>query len=99
MPRRRPRIPGPLVGLRVRVILSPNPALEGLEGLVLSESSRALLLESKGRRVLVLKEKTLLEVSLPGHGIVRLWGDELLGRPSERIKSARWALPCPRRKR
>ena len=89
---RKPRFVRTLVGYRLRILLYPDSKLEGLEGMVIYEYPRALLLYSNGRTLLVLKEKALLEVRLPGSRRVVLWGDEILGRPSERIKSARWVL-------
>ena len=92
MPKRPKRsLARTLIGSKIRILLYPDPVLEGLEGVVVYEYPRALLVDAGGRTIMVIKEKALLEVQLPGSRRVVIWGDEILGRPSERIKHARWA--------
>jgi len=76
-----------LIGLRVRVLLHPDPGLRGLEGVVVDETSRTLLVEtSSGRRVRVLKDSSMLLFQLPDGDWVLVYGEEISGDPAERLK-------------
>jgi len=80
-----------LTGLRVKVLWHPDPGIRGLEGLVLLETDRSLLIATdSGRKVRILKEGSLLSVEAPGLGYIRVRGEEVLGDPLERVKLYRW---------
>lgn len=77
-----------LIGLRARVLEYPDPFLRGLEGRVIDETLRTLILElDNGRRVRVLKLNAAFEFLLPGGGSAIIRGDEIIGRPWERVKA------------
>jgi len=75
-----------LIGLRVRVLRSLIPSHEGLEGTVLFEGERSLVLEVGGRRVTVLKPGSRFLFWLPSGEAVEVEGDSILGDPAERTK-------------
>jgi len=79
-----------LIGLRVRVLRHLDPGLSGLEGRVVWETERALVVEAPERgRLLILKSGALLAFHIPGWGSVVVPGDELLGTPVDRVKRLR----------
>ena len=67
-----------------------DPALEGLEGVVVWDSARALLiLGSDGRRRLVLKGGAKFLITTPEGVDIEVDGDKLMVRPTERAKASR----------
>ncbi len=79
-----------LIGLRVTVLRSLDPSLESLTGTVYWETSRTLWIKVDSRVVKVLKKGSIFAFELPGGGIARVKGEELLGRPEERAARMRW---------
>ncbi len=79
-----------LIGLRVRVLRHPDPGLEGLEGRVVWETARSILVEGRGRVVRVLKPGAIFLFELPEGGVARVKGEEILGGPAERAARMRW---------
>jgi len=81
-----------LIGLRIRVLSYTDEKLNGLEGVVVDETLKTLLLEtSSGRRIRVLKPNGVFEFKLPSGEVAVIKGDLILGRPAERLKRAkRW---------
>ena len=75
-----------LIGLQVKILKSLNPGTEGLEGIVVGESSRTLLIVSKGKTLRILKQGTLFLFLLPSGEKVLVEGDNILGDPAERTK-------------
>ncbi|KSW12363.1 ribonuclease P [Pyrodictium occultum] len=75
-----------LVGLRARVLLHPDPGLRGVEGRILLETRRGLLLEADGRRLWVSKANAIFLIQLPGGSWVVVRGEEIRGVQSERLK-------------
>lgn len=78
-----------LIGLHVRVLRHPDPGLEGLEGKVVWETARTIVVRTvKGQRekdVRVLKDGALLEIEAEGRKFY-VEGFRLLGRPEERVR-------------
>jgi len=73
-----------LMGLKVKVEHSTNPCLEGIEGRVVDETQRTLVIEEpSGRRVRVPKDVCTFVFELPPR--VRVSGRLLVGRPEDRI--------------
>lgn len=75
-----------IIGLRVKVLNHLDPSLEGREGIVVWESSRALKVDTGGRVITILKPGSILSLEIPGGEWVRVRGDDLLGDPFERAK-------------
>ncbi|WP_049969847.1 ribonuclease P protein component 1 [Haladaptatus cibarius] len=70
-----------LAGLPVRVVSATNPALEGIEGQVVSETMRTLTVESASRSWQVPKQGTRFEFRLTDEAAVSCEGT---GTPSKR---------------
>ena len=67
-----------------------DPTLEGLEGVVVWDSARALLISgSDGRERLVLKENAKFLLTTPEGAEIEVDGDKLMVRPTERAKASR----------
>lgn len=76
-----------LIGLRVKVIQYSDPALVGLEGVVVDETLKTLVIEkSDGKRVRVFKANGLFEFQLPRGGKLVIKGVDIIGRPWDRLK-------------
>lgn len=74
-----------LIGLRARVIKSPDRSAIGIEGEVVDETRNLLVLESKGRERKIPKKDVFLRIFLPT-GPVDVPGELLLARPEDRLK-------------
>jgi len=73
-----------LMGLKVRVEHSTNPCLVGIEGRVVDETQRTLVIEEpSGRMLRVPKDVCTFVFDLPP--MVRVSGRLLVGRPEDRI--------------
>ncbi len=76
-----------LIGLRVRVVEHIDPSLVGVSGIVVDETQKTLLVETKeGRRKRILKEYGVYEFRLPSGEKAIIRGFEILGRPEDRLK-------------
>ncbi len=75
-----------LLGLKVRVLNHLDPSLEGVEGVVVWETTRSIKVDREGRVITILKPGSLFLVEIPGFGWVRVRGDDLLSEPFERAK-------------
>jgi len=75
-----------LIGLSVRVASSANPDLVGLEGEVVTETTRTLGIETAGRVAHVPKDSATFEWDLPSGEVVRTAGEKLLARPARRTE-------------
>ncbi len=76
-----------IIGLKVEVVRSPDPLLEGVRGIVLWETTRSLIIKrlDNGRKIRVLKPDTLFRFEVDGR-YVDIGGNELLMDPVERTK-------------
>ncbi|BES81303.1 ribonuclease P protein component 1 [Pyrodictium abyssi] len=95
-----------LVGLRVRVLLHPDPVLRGLEGTVLLETRRGLLVRrSLGGTVWASKANAIFLVQLPDGTWVVVRGEEIPGvqperlRRLERYKGVGWLVRAGKKRR
>ncbi len=81
-----------LIGLEAEVVGSPNGSLIGLEGRIIDETKRTLVLSVDGKRKVVPKDVAILRLKLPDGRLVEVDGKRLLGRPEDRIKLrvSRW---------
>ena len=71
-----------LIGLKARVVESTNPDNLGIEGKVVDETYKTLVIGKKR----VFKAQTTLEFTLPSGRKVRVKGSLLEARPWDRIK-------------
>lgn len=77
-----------LMGREVRVADAKNKTLINLQGRVIDETKNTLSLETEGSIKKVLKEEVTLEV-FTEKGRVLIKGEDLVGKPVDRIKSKR----------
>ena len=79
-----------LIGLKVKILKHYDPSLEGVEGTVIWETSRTLIIRrsDKDKDITVLKPGALFLFRL-GKREVRVKGENILGDPVERVKRFR----------
>ncbi|MEM4481183.1 MAG: ribonuclease P protein subunit [Desulfurococcaceae archaeon] len=76
-----------IIGLRVRVLQYSDPQLVGLEGVVVDETLKTLVVEKHGgARIRVFKSQAVFEFKLPSGEAAVIRGDNLIGRPWDRLK-------------
>ena len=76
----------PLIGLKARVLSYPDPQVRGVEGVIVGDNRRTLVIDTGRREVLILKAHSVLLVEIPGEGWVRVKGELLTGTPPDRAK-------------
>lgn len=87
-----------LIGLRLRVVRSDDPGVEGMEGTVVDETREMLAVERDGDRAAawVPKRGTRLELELEDGSTATLDGDRIAFRPEDRTKRARGGTHRPK---
>jgi ribonuclease P protein subunit POP4 len=73
------------IGLKVKVAKSPDPTLQGLEGVVRDETMNTFTIEANGKLRQVQKQKTTFRAELPTER-VEIDGSLLRFRPEDRVK-------------
>ena len=76
-----------LVGLSVRVVEADNPALVGIEGRVVDETTNTLRVEAADRVRTVPKAGATFAFELPDGARVRVDGARLVARPARRTET------------
>ena len=74
-----------LIGLEAGVIRSRNPSHRAVEGLIVDESMKTLVIEQDGESKRVPKRDATFNIKLP-YGLVEVEGAALYGRPEDRVK-------------
>jgi len=77
-----------LIGLKVDVVASTNPAMVGIAGRVVDETRNTLMVDACGDRRLP-KDACTFAFTLPDGRKVRVDGARLVGRPEDRITKRR----------
>lgn len=78
-----------LIGLKARVIGGSHPGFHGLEGVIVDETQKIIVLRTpKGDKKLP-KDCILLLIELPDGTKVEVDGKYLVGRPEDRIRRRR----------
>ena len=72
-----------LIGTSVKVIDAKNATLTGLEGFVDDETRHTITIHTQRGRTKVLKDQVTLQL-----GWMHVAGQQLVGRPEERIKKS-----------
>jgi len=75
-----------LIGLRARVAESRNPCQVGIEGVIVDETMKTIVIETPRGRKRVFKEEVKLVLWLPDGTRLLVDGRELRGRPEDRLK-------------
>ena len=74
-----------LIGLKTRVIYSKNPSHRVLEGYVVDESMKMLVIKRDGKTKKIPKRDAIFLFDLP-KGPVEVEGMAVYGRPEDRVK-------------
>jgi ribonuclease P protein subunit POP4 len=74
-----------LIGLEVGVVRSSNPSHRSVQGFIVDESMKTLVIEQDGEAKRVPKRDATFIIKLPG-GQVEVEGAALYGRPEDRVK-------------
>ena len=74
-----------LIGLKTEVVDSKNKANIGIQGKIIDETNKTIIIESKGDKKKLFKNNITIDVQV-NNKIVRINGKLLVGRPKERVK-------------
>ena len=74
-----------LIGLEAGVVRSRNPSHRAVEGFIVDESMKTLVIEQDGESKRVPKRDATFIIKLPT-GLVEVEGAALYGRPEDRVK-------------
>ncbi len=74
-----------LIGRAAGVVRSRNPSHHAVEGLIIDESMKTLVIEQDGEAKRVPKRDATFIIKLPS-GLVEIEGAALYGRPEDRVK-------------
>ena len=81
-----------LIGLKVKVVLHTNPSLINMEGTVVWETMKTLIIRDfkNNKEIIIMKENGIFEFELPNGKKVIIEGSRILGRPEDRVKKLRY---------
>ena len=74
-----------LIGLEAGVVKSRNPSHRAVNGFIVDESMKTLVIEQDGESKRVPKRDATFIIKLPS-GLVEVEGAALYGRPEDRVK-------------
>jgi ribonuclease P protein subunit POP4 len=74
-----------LIGLEAGIVRSRNPSHRAVEGFIVDESMKTLVIEQNGESKRVPKRDATFIIKLPS-GPVEVEGAALYGRPEDRVK-------------
>ena len=75
-----------LIGLKAKVVESTNPSNVGIEGKVVDETYKTLIIKQKEKEKRIFKAQVVFEFTTPSGKKVRVKGSLLEARPWDRIK-------------
>jgi len=75
-----------LIGLRVKVVQAKNPVNIGIEGKIVDESCKTLVIETRRGDKRIFKSGVVLQMQLPDMKKVEIAGELLAARPWDRLK-------------
>jgi ribonuclease P protein subunit POP4 len=81
------------IGLKAKVVRSPNSDYVGLEGKVIDETRNTLVILHGNERKTVVKEVAVFYFTMPDGTVVEIDGKAIVGRPEDRVKrriTRRW---------
>ncbi len=79
-----------LIGLYVKVLRHDDSFLVGVEGTIVDETKNTLKIRIGDKTKTILKKGALLLFKLSDKVEVLVNGEQILGRPEERLKSIKW---------
>ncbi len=74
-----------LIGLEAGVVKSRNPSHRAVNGVIVDESRKTLVIEQDGESKRIPKRDATFIIKLPS-GLVEVEGAALYGRPEDRVK-------------
>lgn len=77
-----------IIGLQIKALHSKNRTVQGVAGMVLYETMKTFLLQTRSGRRIFPKAGTLWRFILDGD-VCEIEGDSLVGRPHERLVADR----------
>jgi len=75
-----------IIGLKAKVYFYPDPTLRGLEGIIVWETRNTIEIEYSRGVVKLFKKGLVLDIEVPDYGWIRVRGELLTGRPTDRAK-------------
>ncbi len=75
-----------IMGLQVQVVRSTDPKKKGIKGIIVDETQRTLVIETRNEEKILPKNESTFAFDLNGE-LVELDGEELMGNPIERLKN------------
>lgn len=81
------------MGLKAKVVRSPNSNYIGIKGKVIDETRNTLVILHKNQKKTVIKEAAVFHFTMPDGTIVEIDGKTIVGRPENRVKkriTRRW---------
>jgi ribonuclease P protein subunit POP4 len=74
-----------LIGLKCTVISSSNSHQNGIEGKIVDETRKTILIETANGMKQIQKQDSVLRLKIPHH-TVEISGNDLIAKPEDRIK-------------
>ncbi|AFZ71084.1 RNase P/RNase MRP subunit p29 [Caldisphaera lagunensis DSM 15908] len=74
-----------IIGLYVCIVKHLDPSIEGKCGKILYETKNTIIIETNKGKATILKKGAIFEIKIDNERVVVL-GDNLIGRPEDRIK-------------
>ncbi len=75
-----------LIGLKTKVIFSPDPTQIGISGKIIDETANLLIIRTEKGVKKIPKDGRVFEFIIREKQVVELNGKNILGRPEERVK-------------
>jgi len=75
-----------LIGLKTKVVFSPDFTQIGISGKVIDETANLLIIKTEDGIKRIPKKGRVFEFVIGERQVVKLRGKDILGRPEERVK-------------
>lgn len=75
-----------LIGLSARVVKSSHPGFLGVQGKVVNETQKTLIISCGNKRKIIPKHASVFLFKLPDGVEVEISGEDIIGRPEDRIE-------------
>ena len=75
-----------IMGLQVQVVRSTDPKKKGIKGIIVDETQRTLVIETRNEEKILPKNESTFAFDMNGE-LVELDGEELMGNHIERLKN------------
>ncbi|HIE23396.1 MAG TPA: ribonuclease P protein subunit [Candidatus Korarchaeota archaeon] len=75
-----------LIGLKTKVVFSPDPTQIGIYGEIIDETANLLIIKTKKGIKKIPKEHRIFKFVIDDRKVIEVMGKDILGRPEERVK-------------